>query len=309
MSPKPLVILTDPFIPEVIARRLKPHARVIVARDRAALLRLLPRADGLITRLSDRVDAALLARAPRLRAIANYAVGIDNVDLAACAARGVRVANTPDVLTRATAELTLALLLACARRVPEGEALCRSGEFKGWAPRMLLGLELEGRRALIVGQGRIGRETARIFRGVGLKVTFITRRDSAAGIRAKLKRAQVLSLHVPLTPATRHWLDASRLALLPKDAIVLNTTRGAAVDERALIRALKARRIFGAGLDVFAREPEIPAALRRLPNVVLLPHLGSATTAARTAMAELAVSGLLALLGGRRPANEVVSRP
>ncbi len=306
---KPTVVLTDPFIPEVIERELKPRAQVLIARDRKHLEKLIAGADALITRFSDRVDEALLAKAPRLRAIGNFAVGFDNIDFKACARRGIRVTNTPDVLTRATAELTLALLLACARRLPEGEALCRRGRFGGWDPRMLLGLELKGRRAVIVGRGRIGGETARLFRGIGLKVEFITREDSAAAVRTKLRRAQVLSLHVPLSAATRHWLDARKLALLPRDAIVLNTTRGPVVDEQALIRALSAkpqsRRIFAAGLDVYEREPEIPAALRKLPNTVLLPHLGSATHEARTAMARLAVSGVLALLGGGRPSNEV----
>lgn len=306
---KPTVLLAHSIHREVIARELKPHVRVLIAKDRADLAKKIAHADGLITRFFDLVDEALLRKAPKLRAIGNFAVGYDNIDLKACKARGIRLTNSPNVLTRATAELTLALLLAAARRIPEGEALCRTGRFSrrggGWQPDLLLGLELKGRQAVLVGKGRIGSETARLFSGIGLKVAWITRDDSAREIAAKLRGAQVLSLHVPLTPKTRHWLDTRKLALLPKDAIVLNTTRGPVVDERALIETLKKKRIFAAGLDVYEHEPAIPLALRRLPNVVLLPHLGSATEQARAGMARLAVRGVLALLNGGSPANEV----
>jgi glyoxylate reductase len=166
----------------------------------------------------------------------------------------------------------------------------------------MLGQGLAGRRALIVGPGRIGREAGRLFKALGLQVEFSGRGDRA--LLSKLKRAQVLSLHLPLTPDTHHWLNATRLRLLPKDAIVLNTGRGALIDEAALTRTLKERRIFGAGLDVFENEPRIPAALRRLENVVLAPHLGSATLETRRAMARLAVQGTLAILAGQRPQNE-----
>ncbi|MCM2323235.1 MAG: D-glycerate dehydrogenase [Oligoflexia bacterium] len=302
---KPTILLTYPIHAEVIRKELAPRARVRIARSPAALRREIAHADGLITRVFDPVDEALLSRASRLKAVGNFAVGLDNIDLTACARRGIRVVNTPDVLTRATAELTLTLLLAAARRVPEGEALCRSGRFKGWQPDLLLGQQLQGRRAVLVGKGRIGTETARLFQALGLTITWITRKDSENTIRAKLARAQILSFHCPLTPDTRHWLNHSRLQCLPADAIVLNTTRGAVIDEKALISALKSHRIFAAGLDVFEREPRIPAALRRLPNVVLLPHLGSATAEAREAMARLVIRGVLAILGGKRPWNEV----
>ena len=211
------------------------------------------------------------------------------------------------MLTQATAELTLALAFAVARRLGEGERLTRSGRFKGWAPQMLLGLELRGRTAVLVGAGRIGRATEVLMRGVGLKTHWITREDTEEQIRWKLGQAQVLSLHCSLNASTRHWLSAERIARLPSDAIVLNTTRGPVIDEKALIAALKKRAIYGAGLDVYEREPAIPAALRHLPNVVLLPHLGSATTQAREGMARLAIEGCLAILNGRRPANLVDS--
>jgi glyoxylate reductase len=302
---RPLVVLTHPYFPEIIRRELAPHARVAIASSRSDLIKLLPNADGLIPKVTDRIDEPLLAHAPKLRAIGNYGAGIDHIDLACCRRRAIRVTNTPDVLTRATAELALTLLLAAARKVPEGESLCRSGQFEGWDPAMLLGLQLKGRTAVLVGQGRIGKETAQLFKALGLKIRWITRNDDANSIRAKLKIAQVLSLHVPLKPETRHWLNATKIVQLPRDAIVINTTRGAVVDERALIHALQTRRIFAAGLDVYEQEPHIPPALRRLPNVVLLPHVGSATREAREAMTRLAISGVLGLLGGKAPPNEV----
>lgn len=264
-------------------------------------------ADGIVTLLSTRVDDALLSRAPKLKVVGNFAVGYDNVDLEACKARDVAVCNTPDVLTAATAELALTLLLSAARRVPEGEAMARAGEFEGWAPDMLLGVELRGRRAVLVGRGRIGQATAALFGAVGLDVDFITRADDDATIDAKLARAQVLSLHVPLSEATHHWLNAARLEKLPGDAIVVNTARGPIVDEDALTIALRERRIFAAGLDVYEREPEIPEALRSLKNVVILPHLGSATFTAREGMARLSSGGVAAVLRGERPSNLVSS--
>jgi glyoxylate reductase len=299
------IVLSHPFLPEIMREELAPHARIVVAPTRARLLRAIRDADGLISRGIDPIDDAFLAHAPRLKAVANFAVGYNNIDLRACARRGIRVANTPGVLSRAVAELTLLLLLGAARRLHEGETMCRKNRFPGWDPRMLVGLQLAGRRALLVGRGSIGRETAKLFSAIGLKVEWVTRRDSDASIRKKLARAQILSFHCPLTPETHHWLNARRLALLPRDAIVLNTTRGPVIDEAALIRALKMRRIFAAGLDVFEHEPEIPAALRRLPNVVLLPHVGSATHEAREAMARLAARGVLALVQGRPCPNEV----
>jgi glyoxylate reductase len=164
---------------------------------------------------------------------------------------------------------------------------------------------LSRRQAVLVGRGRIGRETAKLFKAIGIKVEFITREDSDRSIAAKLRKAEILSLHFSLNAGTRHWLNSRRIALLPRSAIVLNTTRGPTIDERALIRALREKRIFAAGLDVYENEPKIPAALRRLSNVVLLPHIGSATHTAREGMARLAVSGLLGILGGKHPPNEV----
>lgn len=307
-KPLPTVVLTHPIHPEVIRDELAPHALVVIARSREALHRALPKADGLITLLTDQVTDDWLKKAPKLKVIGNDAVGVNNIDLAACRLRGIRVVNTPEVLTHATAELALALLLAAARRIPEGEALCRSGRFRGWAPDLLLGLELRGRHAVLVGKGRIGQETGRLFRAIGLTTEWITRGDSESTIHRKLGRAQVLSMHVPLTPETHHWLNSKRLSRLPAEAIVINTSRGKVIDESALIRALQRKKIFAAGLDVFEHEPRIPASLRKIPNGVLLPHLGSATRETRRAMAQLVVSGVLGILNGKRPPNEVPFR-
>jgi glyoxylate reductase len=300
---KPKVVLTYPIHRELIEKELKPYAEVHIGPQ--AMAKHLSTADALISLLTFPVTDKLLAQAPRLKVVGNCAVGVDNIDLAACLKRGIAVINTPGVLTRATAELTLALLLASARRFPEGEELCRKNQFKGWVPDLLLGQELRGRKAILVGKGKIGRETGKLFKALGIRVDWITRTDSEAQIRTKLRGAQILSLHVPLTPETFHWLNAERLRFLPKDAIVLNTTRGPVIDEKALIQALKKKAIFAAGLDVFEREPEIPAELRRLKNAVLLPHLGSATQETRAAMARLAITGVLAVLSGKRPKNQV----
>lgn len=301
---KKTVVLAHRFLPETW-KILKPRFKVILAETRSKLLKAVKDADGLITTIDHRVDEELLSKAPSLKVVGNFAVGYNNIDLKACKRRGVRVVNTPDVLTRATAEVALGLLIAAARRFPEAESLCRSGRFKGWEPDMLLGLQLKGKEALIVGKGRIGLETAFLFRAVGMRVGFITRKSTEADIRSKLKKAQVLSIHLPLSEKTHHWLNQKRMNLLRGDCIVINTSRGPVIDERALISHLKRQKIFAAGLDVFEFEPAIPAALRGLKNVVLLPHLGSATAEARAGMARLSAQGVAAILSGQHPANEV----
>jgi len=279
--------------------------RDVVRTDLADLDEALPGADALICLLTLPVDDALLSRAPRLRVVGNHAVGTDNVDLDACRARGIAVVNTPDVLTRSTAELALTLLLAAARRVGEGERLLRAERWTGWAPDQLLGLELAGRRALVVGPGRIGEQTARLFEAVGLIVERLGRAQDKE-IDEALRRADVLSLHIPLTDETRGWLSAARIAQLPRHAIVINTARGPIVDEAALAAALAERRLFAAGLDVYEREPAVHPRLRSLENVVLLPHLGSATRTAREGMARLCARGVQQLLNGEEPPNRVV---
>lgn len=278
---------------------------------------LVAGADAVITLLSDRVDAGLLdAAGPSLRVVANYAVGYDNVDVAACRARGVAVANTPGVLNDATADLTWALLLAVARRVLEGHALAASGRWRGWHPLQLLGTPLHGRRFGVVGLGRIGVAAARRARGFGMEVVYHNRsRNEAAEaelgaqllpIHELLATSDVVSLHCPLTEATRHLIDAEALARMKSDAILVNTARGEVVDEGALAVALREGRIGGAGLDVFEEEPRIDPALVTAPNVVLTPHLGSATTRAREAMARLASEAVVAVLAGLEVPHLVV---
>jgi glyoxylate reductase len=299
---KPLVLLTHPLLPEVVRRKLK-GVRWKVAPTRAKLLKELPKADALVSIVRIPIDDELLAAGKQLKVAGTMSVGTDHIDLRSCARRRVRVVNTPKVLTRATAELGLTLLLAAARRLPEGEAASRTGTLPRWEPDGLLGLELNGRQAVIVGKGRIGKETARLFKALGLKTAFITRQTRNPD--RLLRKAQVLSMNTPLTQETRHWLNARRIALLPRDAIVINTSRGPVIDEKALARALKAKKIFAAGLDVYEKEPKVERMLLKLPNVVLLPHVGSATRETRTAMAETVLDGVLGVLRGKRPWNEV----
>ena len=280
---------------------------------RRTLLSGVRGADGLLCLLTDRVDGALLAGAPRLRAVANCAVGYDNVDLAAAGARGIVVTNTPDVLTESSADLAFALILAAARRVVEGDHMVRTGAWRGWRPDQLLGQDVHGATLGVVGLGRIGAAVARRARGFAMRVVYWSRRRSQrapAGARwvpldRLLATADVVTLHVPLTPATRGLIGARELARMKRTAVLVNTSRGPIVDERALITALRRRRIAAAGLDVFAAEPHVPAALRALPNVVLTPHVASATTATRAAMATLAARNLAVALAGRRPPNRV----
>jgi glyoxylate reductase len=262
-------------------------------------------ADALVCLLLDRIDAAVLAAAPRLKIVANCAVGVDNIDLAAAARAGVAVTNTPDVLTEATAELAFALILAAARRLGDGERLVRSGEWGGWALDQLLGVQLAGKTLGIVGYGRIGQALAR--RAVGFGMTVI-HADLGDDVDALFRQADVVSLHCPLTPATRNLVDARRLALMKPTGIVVNTARGGIVDEAALAEALTAGRLFAAALDVFAGEPRIDPRLLAAPRLVLAPHIGSATTEARTQMAQLCADAVIAVLSGRRPPNLVEAR-
>jgi glyoxylate reductase len=308
------VLLTSRLIPAVVRSELSPHVQVDYANSRSEILKKIGTADALVSRYADSIDREILERGKNLKVVGNFAVGYDNIDRKICSSRGIRLVNTPDVLTRATAELTITLLFAVARRVHEGEKLCRSGKFKkNLRADELLGLELKSRHAVLVGEGRIGTETGKILRALGMSVEFIHSDENADQLLIKLKRAQVLSFHCSLNSSTRHWLNSKRISLLPKDAIVLNTTRGPVIDEKALIRVLKMRKIFGAGLDVYENEPKVPPSLRRLPNTILLPHVGSATETARNAMARLVVNGVLRVLGvipdGQDVPNEVKFGP
>ncbi len=270
-------------------------------------------AAGAVTMLTDAVDAELLdAAGPRLRVVANHATGYDNVDVAAADERGVVVANTPGVLERATAELTIALVLALVRRVVEGDRLLRRGGRWTWAPTFMLGRGLGGKVLGVVGLGAIGTEVAALGRALGMTVVY-TNRSGASDVpftwlplAELLGRADVVTLHVPLAPATRHLIGPDELRAMREDAVLVNTARGPLVDEAALAEALRRGEIAGAALDVFEREPDVAEALLALPNVVLTPHLGSATEEARVGMGMLCVEALAAvLLEGRCPANAV----
>jgi lactate dehydrogenase-like 2-hydroxyacid dehydrogenase len=264
--------------------------------------------DGIVAMLTTRVDGAYLDRAgPQLRVVANYAVGVNNVDLAAAAERNVVVANTPDVLTRATAELAVGLMLALLRRIAEGDRFVRGRKEWLFSLEFMLGSSLQGKQLLVVGPGRIGRETAMLAEALGARPTFAGRDED---LLALLAGADIVSLHVPLAPETRHLVDAAALRALSRSAVLANTARGPIVAEQALVDALRAGEIAGAALDVFEREPEVEEGLLALENVVLTPHLGSATRDTRVAMGMLCVDALRAvLLEGRRPANAVGERP
>lgn len=262
-------------------------------------------ADGVVAMLTVRIDDAFLdAAGPQLRVVANYAVGVDNVDLEAARRRGIVVTNTPDVLTRATAELAIGLLLALFRRIAEGDRFVRTGTPWRFSLEFMLGSGLDGKAILVVGPGRIGREVARLAETFGARVSFAGRRDD---LDALLAGADVVSINCPSTPETHHLFDAARLARMKPTAVLVNTARGPIVDEPALVEALRAGTIAGAALDVYEREPDVEDGLRSLDNVVLTPHLGSATRETRIAMGMLCVEGLRAvLLEDRIPLNAVV---
>jgi glyoxylate reductase len=271
---------------------------------RAELLARVRAVDALLPILGDRVDQELLDAAPHLRIVANHAVGYDNVDVAACSARGVWVTNTPGVLTDSTADLAWTLLLALARRVREGERLLRSGQFVGWAPTMLLGRELRGTVLGLVGYGRIAQAVARRAEGFGMRVVHSSR-NSGVSLPELLEQADVVSIHCPLTRETRHLIGARELSRMKRGALLVNTARGPVVDEAALVAALESGHLGGAGLDVFEEEPKVHPGLVGRDDVVLLPHLGSATVETRQAMARIALTQIQLVLRGERPQTAV----
>jgi glyoxylate reductase len=266
---------------------------------------LLAEAEALLPTPRERITAEVVAAAPRLRLVASHSVGVDHVDLAACRARGILVTNTPDVLTDATADLAWALILAVARRLHEGEALARSGTWDGWKPQELLGVSLAGKTLGIYGFGRIGRAVARRGEAFGMNVISFEREGTEEEFRRFLLKVDVLSVHVPLTDATRGRFGAAELALLPRGAILVNTARGPIVNEEALVAALHSKHLLGAGLDVYQLEPTIHPGLLTLSNVVVLPHLGSATTETRLAMARLACEEIARFAHGEPPLHPV----
>jgi glyoxylate reductase len=293
---------------------VSPHDRPLTTEE---LHEAAAGADAILSLLHDRVDGAFLdAAGPQLQVVANVAVGYDNVDVAACTKRGVRFTNTPGVLTEATADLAFSLILMTTRRLAEGERVIRRQEAWTWNMFYLLGTSIQQKTLGIVGLGQIGAATARRAKAFGMEILYSSRREADAAVVAELgtrrvdfdellETSDVVSLHCPLMPETHHLIDAARLAQMRTDAYLINTTRGPVVDEAALATALRDRVIAGAGLDVFEREPEVHPDLLGLDNVVLLPHLGSATIETRTAMGVLAAENALAVLGGGEPPTPV----
>lgn len=286
-----------------------------IGRDE--LLRRVSGADAIVSLLTERIDGELLdAAGPQLKVVANVAVGYDNIDVPACAARGVIATNTPGVLTEATADIAFGLILSATRRLGEGERLIRSGQEWKWGMFFLLGSSLQGKTLGIVGMGGIGQATARRAKAFGMEVVYQSRReldpDIAAGLGARrveldelLAVSDVVSLHCPYGPATHHLISSEQLAAMKESAYLINTARGPIVDEAALATALSGGQIAGAGLDVFEKEPAVHPGLLELDNVVLVPHLGSATVETRTAMAMLAADNALAVLSGGPPPTPI----
>jgi len=271
--------------------------------------------DAIVCLLGVKVDAALLDRAPRLRVVSNVAVGYDNIDVAACTARGVVATNTPDVLTEATADLAWALLLAAARRVPEAERFVRAGKWKRWDWTTLRGADVHGRTLGILGAGRIGQATGHRAVGFSMEVLYTSRQRRLlfehttlarrVDFKTLLRESDFLSVHVPLSKETRRLIGAKEFAMMKPGAILINTARGPIVHEAALVKALKSGRLAAAGLDVFEQEPAIHPGLLKLENVVVLPHIGSATDSARRRMVETALRNCLAALKGEMPPNAI----
>jgi lactate dehydrogenase-like 2-hydroxyacid dehydrogenase len=306
LSTSPLV---GPALAELGARF--PDLRIAAFRS-AEWNAALPTAEALVVMLSDALSEAELDAAPRLKAIGTYSVGVNHLPVKACESRGIAVVNTPGVLTDATADIALALLLALTRRVAEGEALVRSGAWKGWAPDQLLGLGLAGKPCGILGSGPIGRAFARRVWALGMKplfwdregrggeVDFGVERAPRLSLEALLPRSPVLSLHCPLTDQTRGLLNSAALSLLPQGAVIINTARGGIVDEKAAIDGLESGRLGGVGLDVYEGEPRLNPRWLTAPRAVLLPHLGSATVETRASMAHLLCDGLATALATSR---------
>jgi glyoxylate reductase len=283
--------------------------------SREELLAHVADKDAVLTMLTERVDAEVMEAAPGLRIVANLAVGYDNIDLDAAARRGIVVTNTPDVLTDATADLAWALILSTARRIVEGDRLVRAGEWRGWSPTQLIGQSVWGRTIGIVGLGKIGAAVARRARGFDMRVLYASRSkrpdvDESIGAQhvdldTLLRESDVVSIHVPLTDDTRHLIDADALRRMRPSTVLVNTARGPVVDEAALVEALRTRSIAAAGLDVFEREPSLEAGLVELDNVVLAPHVGSATVDARSSMVRLCCENIVAVLAGDPPLTPV----
>ncbi|MGB0696290.1 MAG: 2-hydroxyacid dehydrogenase [Rhodospirillaceae bacterium] len=320
---KPLVIVTRK-LPEVIETRMMELFNVRLNLDdhpftREELVEAVAEADVLVPTVTDRIDKGVLSNAgENLRLIANFGTGVDHVDVASAHQRGIMVTNTPDVLSEDTADMAMALILAVPRRLAEGERLVRSGNWAGWSPTHMLGHRIWGKRLGIVGMGRIGQAVARRAKGFGMTIHYHNRRPTTPDVEAELEatywesldqmlaRMDVISVHCPHTPATYHLLSARRLKLLRPHAYIVNTARGEVVDENALVRMLTKGELAGAGLDVFEHEPAINPKLVTMENVVLLPHMGSATIEGRVDMGEKVLINIKTYADGHKPPDRVL---
>ncbi len=320
---KPKVILTRK-LPETIETRMRELFDTKLNHDdkalsREQLIEAVQTADVLVPTVTDKIDADLVAASGKqLRLIASFGTGVDHMDLAAAKARGITVTNTPGVLTEDTADVVMALILAVPRRIAEGDALARSGRWRGWAPTGMLGHRINGKRLGIIGMGRIGEAVARRARGFGLSIHYHNRKPVHPQTEAELEatywdsleqmlaRVDIVSVNCPHTPATNQLLSRDRLSLMQPSAYLVNTSRGEVVDQVALADLLASRHIAGAGLDVYADEPEIPAALRDLPNTVLLPHIGSATIEGRLQMGDKVIINVQTFWDGHTPPDRVI---
>ncbi|MGY6634046.1 MAG: 2-hydroxyacid dehydrogenase [Alkalilacustris sp.] len=325
MSKPRLSVVVTRRLPDVVETRMAELFDVRLSEadapmDRAMLGAAMREADVLVPTITDRIDAGLLAQAgPRLKLIASYGAGVDHIDVETARQRGILVANTPGVLTEDTADMTMALILAVTRRIPEGLAEMQQARWVGWAPMTNLGRRIGGKRLGILGLGRIGRAVARRARVFGMQVHYHNRRRLRPEVEAELEatwwesldqmlaRVDVLAITCPHTPATFHLINARRLKLMKHTAVIINTSRGEVIDENALTRALRAGELAGAGLDVFERGAEVNPRLRDLPNVVLLPHMGSATLEGRVEMGERVLVNIKTFADGHRPPDLVVS--
>ena len=320
---KPRVVVTRK-LPDPIETRMMELFDVQLnltdeAMSKADLIEAVKTADVLVPTVTDRIDAAILSQAAeKLQLVANYGTGIDHIDLATARQRGITVTNTPDVLTEDTADMTMGLILAVSRRLTEGERRLRSGDWHGWAPTSMLGHRIYGKRLGIVGMGRIGQALARRARGFGLSIHYHNRHKLHEEVEQELEathwesldqmlaRMDVISVNCPHTPATYHLLSARRLKLLQGHAVIVNTSRGEVIDENALTRMLVAGEIGGAGLDVFEHEPAVNPKLVALDNVVLLPHMGSATFEGRIDMGEKVLINIKTFIDGHNPPDRVL---
>lgn len=315
-------IVVTASLPGEALDRLKEQFRVKVFNQKKTLsenelIKLLKNADGAITLLSDPLTKNVLEKT-KLKIIANYAVGYNNIDVAFANERGIVITNTPDVLTDATADLTLALILSAARRIVESDSFTRKGKFKGWLPKLMVGVDLKGKILGIIGMGRIGKGVARRALPFGMKIVYCQRKQliqseedalkaTFVELDQLLKMSDIVSIHCPLTKETNKLLSRERIFSMKKGAILINTSRGQVVDEEALCDALESH-LFSAGLDVYEKEPHINKRLLKMKNVVLLPHIGSAGRETREEMAEMAVSNIISFFEGKVPPNIIIEQ-